>query len=44
VGATHLPLADLISTFASAGLTIEHAAEFGDPVPDILAIRCRRPG
>jgi SAM-dependent methyltransferase len=44
VGAMHLPLGDLLSAFTGAGLIIEHAAEFGDPVPDILAIRCRRPG
>jgi SAM-dependent methyltransferase len=44
VGALHLPLGDLLSAFTGAGLIIEHAAEFGDPVPAILAVRCRRPG
>jgi hypothetical protein len=44
VGALHIALGDLLSAFTAAGLIIEHAAEFGDPVPDILAIRCRRPG
>jgi hypothetical protein len=42
VGAMHLPLGDLLSAFTAAGLIIEHAAEFGDPVPDILAVRYRR--
>lgn len=44
VGAMHLPPGDLLAAFTGAGLVIEHAAEFGDPVPDILAVRCRRPG
>jgi SAM-dependent methyltransferase len=42
VGATHLPVSDLLNALASAGLTIERVLEAGHPVPDILAIRCRR--
>jgi SAM-dependent methyltransferase len=42
VGATHLPVSDLLSALTAAGLTIERVAEAGDPVPDILAVRGRR--
>jgi hypothetical protein len=42
VGATHLPVSELLNVLAGAGLTIERVLEDGGPVPDILAIRCRR--
>jgi SAM-dependent methyltransferase len=42
VGATHLPLADLLSAFTSAGLVIERVMEVGSPTPEILAVRCIR--
>jgi SAM-dependent methyltransferase len=43
VGATHLPLADLLNALTRAGLTIEQVAELGSPTPDVLAIRATRP-
>jgi hypothetical protein len=43
VGATHLPLGDLLAAFTGAGLVIERVVEIGSPVPDILAVRCTRP-
>jgi SAM-dependent methyltransferase len=42
VGATHLPLGDLLNAFTSAGLAIERVVELGDPTPDVLAVRCIR--
>jgi SAM-dependent methyltransferase len=42
VGATHLPVSDLLNAFTEAGLAIDHVAESGGPVPDILAVRCIR--
>jgi SAM-dependent methyltransferase len=42
VGATHLPVSDLLNALTAAGLTIERVLEAGSPVPDILAVRCRR--
>lgn len=42
VGATHLPVSDLLNAFTDAGLSIERVLEVGQPVPDILAVRCRR--
>jgi SAM-dependent methyltransferase len=42
VGATHLPLGDLLNALTDAGLVIERVVEFGSPVPDILAVRCTR--
>jgi hypothetical protein len=42
VGATHLPVGDLLNTMTAAGLSIERVIEAGCPVPDVLAIRCRR--
>lgn len=44
VGATHLPLGELLKAFTSAGLAIEKVVEAGDPTPDILAVRCIRTG
>jgi SAM-dependent methyltransferase len=40
VGATHLPLADLLNAFTSAGLVVDRVIEAGTPTPDILAVRC----
>jgi SAM-dependent methyltransferase len=42
VGATHLPVGDLLNAMTAAGLSIERVIEAGSPVPDVLAIRCRR--
>lgn len=42
VGATHLPVSDLLNALTGAGLVIERVVEAGGPVPDILAVRCRR--
>jgi SAM-dependent methyltransferase len=42
VGATHLPVSDLLNALTEAGLVIERVVEAGAPVPDILAVRCRR--
>jgi hypothetical protein len=42
VGATHLPVSDLMNTFTDAGFAVEHVVEAGTPVPDILAVRCVR--
>lgn len=42
VGATHLPVSELLNALTSAGLIIERVIEVGSPVPDILAVRCRR--
>jgi hypothetical protein len=37
-----LPVSDLLNALTGAGLTVEQVAEVGSPVPDILAVRCRR--
>jgi SAM-dependent methyltransferase len=42
VGARHIPLGELLSTFIRAGLTIDRVVEAGNPTPDILAVRCIR--
>jgi SAM-dependent methyltransferase len=42
VGATHLPVGDLLNGFISAGLSIERLVELGHPTPDVLAVRCKR--
>jgi SAM-dependent methyltransferase len=42
VGATHLPVSELLNALTTAGLIIERVIEVGSPVPDILAVRCRR--
>lgn len=42
VGATHLPVGDLLNAMTAAGLGIERVVEAGRPVPDLLAVRCRR--
>ncbi|MFI7073845.1 class I SAM-dependent methyltransferase [Micromonospora sediminicola] len=44
VGAWHLPLADLLTAVAVAGLVLDEVVESGSgPVPDILALRATRP-
>jgi|ERR1700722_95378 SAM-dependent methyltransferase len=43
VGATHLPLSNLLNAFIGAGLVIEQVIELGSPVPSMLAVRCIRP-
>jgi SAM-dependent methyltransferase len=43
VGATHLPLSDLVNAVVGAGLRIEEVIEAGEPTPDVLAIRAHRP-
>jgi SAM-dependent methyltransferase len=42
VGATHLPVSELLNSLVDAGLTIERVIEAGSPVPDLLAVRGRR--
>ena len=42
VGATHLPLHELLGAFLSAGLTFEAFAEGGRPTPTVLAARVRK--
>lgn len=44
VGATHLPLPDLLHAFLDAGLAIERLAEGGAPSPAVLAVRARKHG
>jgi SAM-dependent methyltransferase len=42
VGATHLPVSELVNALTGAGLTVQRVVELGSPVPDILAVRCTR--
>ena len=42
IGATHLPVSELLNAFVGAGFTIEYVVETGSPTPDILAVRCIR--
>jgi SAM-dependent methyltransferase len=42
VGATHLPLPDLMHAFLDPGLRLERFAESGEPTPVVLAIRARK--
>ncbi len=42
VGATHLPISDLVRALRTAGLVIDDVAESGEPTPDILAIAAHR--
>lgn len=42
-GAVHVPLSELVTAITAAGLIVESMAEFGEPTPDVLAIRARRP-
>ena len=44
VGMRHHPLAEILTAFIRCGLLIDHVAEAGlRPVPDILALRARKP-
>ncbi|SDM26760.1 Methyltransferase domain-containing protein [Allokutzneria albata] len=43
VGASHLPLPDLMHAFLDAGLLLERFAEGGAPTPAVLAVRTRKP-
>jgi SAM-dependent methyltransferase len=42
VGATHLPLSDLMHAFLAAGLAFERFEEIGAPTPIALAVRTRK--
>ena len=42
VGATHLPLPELMHAFLAAGLSPERFSEVGAPTPVVLAIRTRK--
>jgi ubiquinone/menaquinone biosynthesis C-methylase UbiE len=42
VGATHLPLPELVHAFLDAGLVLERLTEGGAPTPVVLAIRARK--
>jgi SAM-dependent methyltransferase len=44
VGATHLPLPDLLRAFLDAGLTLEGFAEHGRPTPIVLTVKARKGG
>jgi SAM-dependent methyltransferase len=41
VGAEHWPLPQLLHAFVDAGFVLDRFAEGGEPVPTVLAIRCR---
>lgn len=41
VGATHRPLAELLTAFLDAGLALDGFREGGRPLPDVLAVRAR---
>lgn len=43
VGASHVPLGELLNAFVDAGLTAERYAETGGATPIVLALRSRRP-
>jgi hypothetical protein len=43
VGATHLPLSDLIAAVTGAGLVLDMVIETGGPTPDVLAIQAHKP-
>ena len=42
VGASHLPVADLVNSLLAAGLQIERVSEGGEPIPIVLSFRCRK--
>jgi SAM-dependent methyltransferase len=44
VGATHLPLPDLMHAFLDAGLAPQRFAEDGEPTPAVLALKARKEG
>jgi hypothetical protein len=43
VGATHLPLPNLLHAFLDAGLTLDQFTEGGSPTPIVFAARARKP-
>ncbi|ONK09825.1 class I SAM-dependent methyltransferase [Streptomyces sp. MP131-18] len=43
VGATHLPLPELLGVFTAAGLVLSRFAEGGRPTPAVLAVRAVKP-
>ena len=44
VGATHLPLGELLTTTLAAGFRLEAVTEGGAPTPIVLSARWRKPG
>lgn len=42
VGASHLPVAELLNTLVDIGLRLEHASEGGEPIPIVLSLRTRK--
>jgi hypothetical protein len=38
----HRPLSDLVGAVVAAGLVLDAVVEFGEPTPDVLAIRAHR--
>ncbi len=43
VGATHLPVSDLVAAVVAAGLVLDSMIEVGEPTPDVLAIAAHLP-
>jgi SAM-dependent methyltransferase len=43
VGASHLPLADLVNLMIDGGFHLERTTEGGRPTPIVLSFRCRTP-
>jgi SAM-dependent methyltransferase len=44
VGASHLPLPDLMNAVIASGLVLDRVAEGGAPVPTVLSLRATKPG
>ena len=42
VGASHLPIAELLNAVLDAGFDLQHVSEGGDPTPMTLSVRARR--
>lgn len=43
VGASHLPIADLLNVTIDSGFVVERVSEGGRPVPIVLSLRTRKP-
>jgi SAM-dependent methyltransferase len=43
VGATHMPLPNLLRSFVEVGFVLEHFSEGGEPIPTVLAISAMKP-
>ncbi len=43
VGASHLPLPALLSSFVEAGFVLDRFKEGGEPIPTVLAVRALKP-